>query len=215
MTNETSGISRRTLAKGAAWAVPAVAVAAATPAMAKSGGPPQVTVLDACKQPGKSCAPEFSKGYTFTVRLYNPTGETVYVYLSPSGDYQPYFQYTSGVQFTFGSSREYFPGDPDTLGTLQNPLVLTAGQTRYIAVDGGATGNSANTYAVGVLWFAWGHTSAEGGDPDHPYTPSPWAIPQVTPFGEGWIGGEFSIGSPKNKDFPPCDKKNNCIPNSA
>ncbi len=36
MTTENSGLSRRTLAKGAAWAAPAVVVAAATPAMAAS-----------------------------------------------------------------------------------------------------------------------------------------------------------------------------------
>ena len=40
MTEQTAGISRRTIAKGAAWAVPVVAVAAAAPAMAASGGPP-------------------------------------------------------------------------------------------------------------------------------------------------------------------------------
>ena len=84
---------------------------------------------------------------------------------------------------------------------------FTVGKTNVIAVDGGATGNSANTSATGTLWFAWGHTSTAGTDPDHPYTPSPWATPQVTPFGPGWIGDAFSIPA-----FEPCDKKNNCIP---
>lgn len=207
-------IQRRTLAKGVAWAVPAVAVAAAAPAYAKSGRPPSIQILNGCKQPGESCAPEFSKGYTFTVRVSNPTGETMWVYLpsatpTPS-TYSPYFQYTSGVQFSFGSAREYFPGNPDTLDALVNPLQLTPGQTRYIAVDGGATGNSANTFASGVLWLAWGHNATAGLDTMHPYTPSPWATPQVTPFGEGWIGGSFSIAA-----FDPCDKKNNCIPTST
>ncbi|YAL84383.1 hypothetical protein ACMYYO_06135 [Dermacoccaceae bacterium W4C1] len=36
MTNNTSGVSRRTLAKGAAWSVPTVAVASAAPAFASS-----------------------------------------------------------------------------------------------------------------------------------------------------------------------------------
>lgn len=209
MSDTRSGISRRTLAKGAAWAAPAVAVAAAAPAFAKSGGPPNVTVMEACKQPGASCAPEFTKGYTFTVRLTNPTNETIWVYLPTSGTYSPYFQYTSGVIFDFDSAREYFPGTPDTLGTLVDPLMLTAGQTRYIAVDGGATGNSGNTSAAGVLWFAWGHSSTAGGDLDHPYTPSPWGGGSG-PFGEGWRGGPFNIAA-----FPPCDKKNNCIPTST
>ena len=72
-------IQRRTLAKGVAWAVPAVAVASAAPAYAKSGRPPRIQILTAASSPG--CAPEFSKGYTFTVRVSNPTGETMWVYL--------------------------------------------------------------------------------------------------------------------------------------
>lgn len=206
------GFTRRTLVKGAAWSVPVVAVASSVPAYAKSGGPPRVTIQSACKQPGDSCKPEFTKGYTFTYRVDNPTDKTVYLYLPSSGTYRPYFQYTSGVTFTFEDAREYFPGTPATLGNLVNPLALAPGQTRYIAVQGGGTGNSGNTFAVGTLWFAWGHTSTAGADPDHPYTPSPWANPQVTPFGTGWTGGPFAIGSPANKEFPPCDKKNNCIP---
>lgn len=204
------GFTRRTLVKGAAWSVPVVAVASSVPAYARSGGGPRITVLDGCKQPGKSCSPEFSKGYTFAVKVENLTNKTVYLYLPGTGTYRPYFQYTSGVIFEFGSAREYFPATPTTpatLGTLVSPLALAPGQTRYIAVDGGATGNSANTSATGTLWFAWGHTNTAGTDPDHPYTPSPWATPQVTPFGPGWIGDAFSIPA-----FEPCDKKNNCIP---
>ncbi len=209
MTNETSGISRRTLAKGAAWAVPAVAVAAARPAMASSAGSSGHRSGTPASSPGDSCAPEFSKGYTFTVRLYNPTGETVYVYLSPSGDYQPYFQYTSGVQFTFGSAREYFPGSPDTLGTLQNPLVLTAGKTRYIAVDGGAAARARTLTPGASCWFAWGRHLREGGDPDRPYTAQPLGHSAGDSL-EGWIGGEFR--SPRVARPRPCDKKNNCTP---
>ncbi len=48
--------SRRTIAKGAAWAVPAVPLVLATPAYAVSGGPPRVLVGTACKLPGNSQA---------------------------------------------------------------------------------------------------------------------------------------------------------------
>ncbi|MFC0360168.1 hypothetical protein ACFFHC_10255 [Kytococcus schroeteri] len=44
MTNQTSGISRRSIAKGAAWSVPAVAVAASAPAVAASCTIPADTI---------------------------------------------------------------------------------------------------------------------------------------------------------------------------
>ncbi len=109
MSEASRGISRRTLVKGTAWAVPAVAVASAAPAMAKSGRGPVLDVQRACKQPGSSCANtnrpyNFVKGYTFTASIYNPSGETIYVYTStpatPPGAYDPRFQVTSAVPFT-------------------------------------------------------------------------------------------------------------------
>ena len=47
-----SGSNRRTVVKGAAWAVPAVAVAAAAPAMAASPCLTAEFLGDSCKQPG-------------------------------------------------------------------------------------------------------------------------------------------------------------------
>lgn len=51
---QSLGVSRRTLAKGAAWTVPAVAVVAAAPAYAKSGEPvvPSYTPGSFCNHPG-------------------------------------------------------------------------------------------------------------------------------------------------------------------
>lgn len=56
--------SRRAVVKGAAWAVPVVAVASAAPAMALSGAV-TFTQSGACKSPGDSCK-TFPKGYRFT-----------------------------------------------------------------------------------------------------------------------------------------------------
>lgn len=104
-----SGISRRTLAKGAAWAVPAAAVAAATPAMAASGRGPTVTVLAACKQPGGSCVKDgFPKfGYTFTVRIDNPTAQPIYIYTSTTITPGPLLFITDsgGVSFSLDPPR--------------------------------------------------------------------------------------------------------------
>ncbi|TBT87408.1 hypothetical protein ET989_03630 [Propioniciclava sinopodophylli] len=215
MTEETkSGISRRTLAKGAAWSVPAVAVAAAAPAYAKSSGGPTVTVLSACKQPGNSCNTGnrpfgFVKGYTFTVALYNPTGETIYVYTSqpstPPGPYHPRFQVTSAVPFSYTTARYFTPGQVPPGSGIGAPVgayvTLTPGQTVYLIINAGANDNSANQSASGSLFFAWGHTTTAGADAEHSYTPVP---PPLATAGEGWVGDSFTF-----PDMPPCD---DCVP---
>lgn len=59
-----SGVSRRTVVKGAAWAVPAITVASAVPAMAASATVTVSEAGDACKLPGNSCSNAgYSKGY--------------------------------------------------------------------------------------------------------------------------------------------------------
>ena len=51
---EKKGVSRRTVTKAMAWAVPVIAIATPVPAFAASGGPPGVAVGVACKLPGGS-----------------------------------------------------------------------------------------------------------------------------------------------------------------
>lgn len=74
-----NGISRRSLVKGAAWAVPVVAVAAAAPAFAASAGPvlPGIDLALACKQGNNpACGPQkFS--YAFPITLKNTTASPV------------------------------------------------------------------------------------------------------------------------------------------
>ncbi len=79
-TNQ-SGLSRRAVAKGAAWSVPAVvAVGAAAPAYAISGPKPTFTYKGACKFPGegngpKQCGGRVQKGYgiQFTIKNNDAT----------------------------------------------------------------------------------------------------------------------------------------------
>jgi hypothetical protein len=66
---QKAGISRRTVVKGAAWSVPAIAVAGAAPAMAVSGGLVSFTG-QACKLPGNST--ENLKSYRFDMVSVNP-----------------------------------------------------------------------------------------------------------------------------------------------
>lgn len=67
--------SRRSVVKGAAWAVPVVAVAAGAPAMAASQGLLSFTGL-ACKLPGNSG--ELLKGYVFELNANNALGRNPY-----------------------------------------------------------------------------------------------------------------------------------------
>ena len=74
------GISRRTVATGIAWSVPAVIVASAAPAYASSSASPTVGSATACKNPGGSCKTR-PKGYSFFVTLCNPDPtDTIYMY---------------------------------------------------------------------------------------------------------------------------------------
>jgi hypothetical protein len=88
---QKSGISRRTVTKAMAWAVPVIAIAAPTPAFAISGEPPTVTIGQACKLPGNSqgenCAEVFAncpgldteKAYAFPIRIFNDSDQQIYV----------------------------------------------------------------------------------------------------------------------------------------
>jgi hypothetical protein len=198
--------SRRTIAKGAAWAVPAVPLVLATPAYASSGGGPVGVVLRACKQPGASCENQFGflKGYTFLVRFSNPTDEDLYLYTDRNDPLPPFFEVTSSVPFTYASAR-LFTLNPPTIGApVPDSLLIPAGESVLIIINAGTNSNSANTDAVGTLVMAWGHTAEQGADPDHPYTPAP---PGPSPYGEGWIETDFSFAS-----TPPCL---NCLPQAT
>lgn len=71
------GISRRTVAKAAAWSVPAIALAVPTPAHAVAS-PGFITLTGrGCKLPG--AATDIYKGYAFEAVINNPTNTAVTV----------------------------------------------------------------------------------------------------------------------------------------
>ena len=209
---EERRISRRTIAKGAAWAVPTVPlVVATTPAYASSGGGPKGTFQRACKQPGNSCAPfGFTKGYSFLITITNPTNKPIYVYTA-TGALAPVFivttSSTSGVTFSFGDAVQYIPAVPPagpTFAPLGDSVLIPANGSIQIIIDA-TSNNSANFTASGTIFLAWGHTPIPGSDPDHPYTPKPPAA-RPPAYGSGWIEFDFTT------TFPPCDKDNSCLP---
>jgi len=71
------GISRRTVAKAAAWSIPAIALAVPTPAYAVAS-PGFITLTGkGCKLPGN--ATDIYKGYAFEAIINNPTNTSVTV----------------------------------------------------------------------------------------------------------------------------------------
>jgi hypothetical protein len=73
-TTEPKGISRRTVTKAMAWAVPVIAVASAAPAFAASNGIVQLTGAG-CKTPGNGSG--VYKGYAFQLTISNTTDNSV------------------------------------------------------------------------------------------------------------------------------------------
>ena len=85
----TQQINRRTVTKGIAWSVPAVAIAGAAPAFASS--PPKVTIEStglACKLPGKSCNNQVGvvKGYVIRVKACSTADVTVTITIDTTTD---------------------------------------------------------------------------------------------------------------------------------
>lgn len=171
MTEGTTrfGVSRRTLAKGAAWSVPAVAVAAAAPAYAKSGPAATLEYVGACKFPGNSCA-RANKGYAFAFDVTNTSQETVYL--------------CDGADITVTQ------GD-----AILNALTHTGfGPTGCLEVAPGATGraffffsgagNSGNQNFTGTISIPWGHECPCSADEfDHPNLTATVTVTDTPPGG--------------------------------
>jgi hypothetical protein len=178
---QKSGISRRTVTKAMAWAVPAIAIAAPAPAFALSGEPPTVVIGQACKLPGNSnaqnCGPVYAncpgldtaKAYAFPIQITNDSDQVIYI---------------TDIDIT-------------TVGTLDfdvrcispaycSPIAPNSTVNIFVYAN---SNNSANTSETVTLSVTWGHTvDTTGGtcvltDNDH--------LPVVA--------GPVLI-----EDFPPC-----------
>jgi len=109
-THERSSVGRRTVLKGAAWSVPAVAVIGATPALAQSGSKLTVTKITQVRS---------GKNVDFTLTLKNTNG----------------FDVTIGsIQFTTSKEWTNFPSanntTPDTFAANSE-----VGTTTFRAVE--------------------------------------------------------------------------------
>ena len=157
-----TGVSRRTVAKAMAWSVPAIALAVPAPAYAASGGPPTITVGDACKLPGNSCGNVFVKGYVFDVTITNNTGKDIYLY-NQAGFQITFTEDNPDITLFFQAAIDASTGDVITF-----PYLLADGDSVALIFNAGENGNSANTSLNGSVSVPWGHTPTPPDPDNHP-----------------------------------------------
>ena len=198
---QQSGISRRTVTKAMAWAVPVIAIAAPAPAFAISGEPPTVLVGNPCKLPGASaqgCAALFAgcpgldteKAYAFPVRIIAGDDQTIYI-----------------TDVTISVTSET---DPDLAFDVKcispgfcEPIDPGAGGAVDILVYANSTNSDSNVQATATVTVTWGHSvDTTGGtctltDPDHaPVTSDPVSVDKFLPC---------SSKTPFPQGAPTCD----------
>lgn len=154
MSTTANGLSRRTLAKGAAWSVPVVAVAGAVPAYAIS---PKGTVVfnqtGACKLPGNSCKP-FRKGYLLVGQLCN-TWSNATVTITASGS----SGHIGGQPVVWGFDGFVLDGSSQA----QKTVTLKPGECVNVKFGVYDRGNSQNTSIGGSL--SYNYTAVSSTDP--------------------------------------------------
>lgn len=142
-----TGITRRTVARGAAWSAPVIAVAGAAKAAAVSGPRPTVQFNGAYKlsRPLSCGINPFSYGFEFTIT--NTSTQTIWIYpntLSVSTTPNYGFTYsgsTTAIQLAPNASQTFLLRMTDTSGNLTFNLTFTG------------------TYSLG-----WGHCATAGCD---------------------------------------------------
>lgn len=153
-------LTRRSVARGAAWAAPAAMVAGAAPAFATSGPPPTFEQTGQCKSPGNSCA-VFPKGYEFRFTVCNPSNLTIYLY---------------GVTYAVTGTNLTLTHSLPTL-----PVALAPGVCVPMVFRADSS-NSSNQTFTGTMFVTWGHTPTAGADPDaHPAVQVPITVNGTPP----------------------------------
>ena len=155
-------INRRTVAKGIAWSVPAVAIAGVAPAFALSGPMPTAKVLGGGKIPGGSCKyrggsiVDSNKFFGVNVTLAN-TDPTQVIYLFPST-----------IAFTLNPSDWSFQYTGPSTAIRLEPMGQ-AGSTATFWFGANGT-NSGNFTAAVTFCIDWAHTQVLAND-THPHAP--------------------------------------------
>lgn len=183
------GTSRRTVVKGAAWAVPAVALAGAAPAFAASKEPPPPTVswAGACATTGSGagCSGQ-SQALQVPVTIKNTTGSPLLFVVegawSANGNSNPTVPANPPAAGGAGSGYGFFGigANPYTCTTLIPPtdctsispiasassqVLVAAGDTLLLWYAFYSTGDNASSF-LGKIWYTWydPETCTEVGD---------------------------------------------------
>lgn len=142
-------VSRRVLAVGAAWAVPAISLSAAAPAFAISGPDPAWTYLGGCKNPRNSCD-GYPKGYSFQFTICNNSADDIYLYPTP----------------TFSVTDETGPQLSLVYFKPILPLLVAANTCRTVVVTAAGDNSADQSFSV-AMTVTWGHTPNPADDTEH------------------------------------------------
>lgn len=139
---ENSRLTRRHVAKGAAWSVPAVAVFASAPAYALSGPPPSVVFERACKSPGNSCQAIYRKSYLLVLRVTNNDPD------------KPIYICNAFLTNVVGTALNFVWVPPPAPNCIQ----ISPGATETVALAFNDSSNSGNQTFSFTLNIDWRHT---------------------------------------------------------
>lgn len=140
--NQSAGMSRRTVTKAMAWAVPAVAVAATVPIAAASEIITVSQAGPACKLPGNSCNNAgYSKGYLQPLEICNNSDESVTVTI------------TTPAVLSFN-------GVPTQFTPVPAGFTIAPNDCQRVILNLNLQDNSEQSSIVGTLNWSW---EAEGG----------------------------------------------------
>lgn len=141
----SDGISRRTVTKAMAWAIPAMTVAATVPIAAASEIVTVSEAGDACKLPGNSCAPQWSKGYLQPLDICNnDDSATITVTIT-----------TPATLLFNGTSTEFTP--------VPSQFVVGPNDCQRVILNLNLQDNSQNSSISGTLDWTWSASTGQSG----------------------------------------------------
>jgi hypothetical protein len=140
-------VSRRVVATGLAWSVPAVVVASAAPALAASGPAPLLQLVAPCVNPAGACAGR-AGGFGFLVRVCGQGTQAAYLY---------------SVTITSAQLGDL------TFDSIEPPLgrAITPGNCTNTFFNA-RTATLPPAIFTATISVTWGHDPTIGADPDHP-----------------------------------------------
>lgn len=177
---ETKGISRRTIVKGAAWAVPAIAIAAPVPAFAGASQGTIELTGEACKLPGNSNAPFDTNGAVYIMRITNTTAASSSITITG-------VTRTGSSNAAVTTSVVRLSGAGTCCTLLGTTFTVNANSSDFFALVTGGWDNSSN----GQLTVNY---TLEG-VAQPPATTTPNSLNPQTPGGNCGMGGSCNISS--------------------